>query len=66
MGERITLDIALIGRGSVSGTVKDLSGQPVPGASLEVRSSWTPGAGRNAVTDGDGHYLVHGLTVGLV
>ena len=66
VGERITLDIALIGRGSVSGTVKDLSGQPVPGASLEVRSLVDSGVGRNAVTDGDGHYLVHGLTVGLV
>lgn len=65
-GERIVLDIAMLGQGSVGGTVRDLTNQPVPGAAVTVVSQTDPQVGGTAISDGDGHYEVFGITVGAV
>ncbi len=65
-GERIQLDLALIGQGAVGGTVTDLAGNPVAGASVLASSLVDAGLGGNAVTDANGQYLIQGLTVGGV
>lgn len=65
-GEHIVVDIALFGQGTVSGTVRTLAGLPVPLANVTVVSQTDPQVGRTAVTDGDGHYTVYGITVGPV
>jgi hypothetical protein len=65
-GEHIVLDVALFGRGSVSGTVRDLSGRPVPGTSVVAVSGTDPQVGGTATTDADGRYLIEGITVGPV
>jgi hypothetical protein len=65
-GERIELDIALLGQGSVSGVVRDLTAEAVPGAAVTVVSQTDPQVGGTAVTDGDGRYEVFGITVGGV
>jgi hypothetical protein len=48
--------------GSISGTITDATGSVVPGAKVSVSSEAT-GLSRNAITDGDGHYLVPLLPV---
>jgi hypothetical protein len=65
-GERMVLDIALLGQGSVNGTVRDLANQVVPGALVTVVSQTDPQVGGTAVTDGDGHYEIAAITVGAV
>jgi hypothetical protein len=69
-GERIVLDLALIGRGSVTGVVSGPRAGgavgPVGGAVVEVRSEVDTSVGANATTDGDGRYTVSGITVGSV
>ncbi len=63
-GERIVADFVMFGRGRVTGTVRDLSGQPVSGANVAVASTNDNQVGGIAITDGDGHYAVDGITVG--
>ena len=65
-GERITADIALLGRGGVTGIVRDLSGNPVPLAQVVAVSVLDPRVGGGATTDGDGRYTITGITVGAV
>jgi alpha-tubulin suppressor-like RCC1 family protein len=65
-GERITADIALLGRGAITGIVKNLAGQPVPGAQVIVVSTLETHVGGATTTDGDGRYLVSDITVGPV
>src|SRR5262249_49057739 len=65
-GQQIVLDIALLGRGSVRGTVRDLGGQRVPGAQVAATSGTAPQGGGQATTDGDGRYRIDGITVGPV
>ena len=65
-GQQLVLDIALFGRGAVAGTVRDLAGQPVPGAQVIAVSGTDPQIGGKADTDGDGRYLINGITVGPV
>jgi len=65
-GERIVLDIALFGRGSVTGVVRDLQGLPVGGAAVIVQSQIDPQIQGGAITDGDGRYTIDGITVGVV
>ncbi len=65
-GQQIVLDIALFGRGSVAGTVRDLAGAPVPGAQVVAVSGTDPQSGGQATTDGDGRYRIDGVTVGPV
>jgi hypothetical protein len=69
-GERIVMDIALLAKGSVVGTVSryvaagSLQKQPVPGAVVRVFSETETQSFGEAVTDGDGRYRVDGITVG--
>lgn len=65
-GQQMVLDIALFGRGSVGGTVRDLAGQPVPGAQVVAVSGTDPQVGGVTQTDGDGRYTINGITVGPV
>ncbi|MBY0495129.1 MAG: carboxypeptidase regulatory-like domain-containing protein [Cyanobacteria bacterium] len=65
-GERIAADIALLGRGSIAGTVRNLSGQPVPGAQVIAVSTLETNVGGATTTDGDGRYLLSNITVGPV
>ncbi len=65
-GERMLLDIVLLGEGGVEGFVRDLAGQPVAGAAVAVTSETDKTRGASAVTDATGHYRVLGLPVGLV
>ena len=65
-GEQLVLDIVLLGRGSVAGTVRDGGGQVVPGADVRVVSVTDPQVGGVDETDGDGRYLIPGITVGQV
>ena len=65
-GERMLLDIVLLGEGAVEGFVRTLAGQPVAGAAVAVKSETDDKRGGGAVTDATGHYRVEGLPVGLV
>jgi hypothetical protein len=65
-GERLIMDIPLFGRGSVTGTVRDLTGLVVPGADVVVLSQTDLQVGAQAKTDANGQYSVSGITVGPV
>jgi hypothetical protein len=65
-GEHIVLDIVLLGRGSVEGTVRDLTTAPVSGARVVAVSGTDPQSGGQATTDGLGRYRIDGITVGPV
>ena len=65
-GEQMVLDLALLGKGSVKGTVRNLNGEIVPGALVAVVSAVDENTGGNAVTDGKGEYKVDNVTVGPV
>ncbi|HTC93759.1 MAG TPA: carboxypeptidase regulatory-like domain-containing protein [Terriglobales bacterium] len=65
-GQQIVLNIQLFGRGSVGGTVTDLTKAVVPGAQVTVISQTDPQIGATTTTDGNGEYLVSGITVGPV
>ncbi len=64
-GERIRLDLALFGRGSVTGRVFE-NGSPAPGAKVVVTSQTSAQSGGVDETDGDGRYVVHDIVVGPV
>jgi uncharacterized repeat protein (TIGR01451 family) len=63
-GEHIVLDIALLGRGTVTGTVRNLTGAPVPGARVVAISQTDTQEGGAGTTDGAGRYVIPGITVG--
>jgi hypothetical protein len=65
-GQQIVLDVALFGRGSVTGIVSDLHGNPVSGAQVVAVSGTDPQVGGQAFTDGNGSYTISGITVGPV
>jgi len=65
-GEHLIMDIPLFGRGSVTGTVRDLTGAVVPGATVVVLSQTDLQVGAQTTTDGSGQYTVSGITVGPV
>ena len=65
-GQQIVLDLAMLGLGAVSGTVSDLSKNPVPGAQVVAVSGTDPQVGGAAFTDGVGNYTINGITVGPV
>jgi hypothetical protein len=65
-GEHLIMDIPLFGRGSVAGTVRDLTGAVVPGATVVVLSQTDLQVGAQTKTDGSGQYTVSGITVGPV
>src|SRR4029077_1991073 len=49
-GEQIVLDLALEGRGTVQGTVRDIPGHPVPGATVVSLSTTDAQSGGSATT----------------
>ncbi|HEY6351400.1 MAG TPA: Ig-like domain-containing protein, partial [Candidatus Angelobacter sp.] len=65
-GQQIVMDIAIFGRGSVQGTVSDLTGVPVPGASVVAFSQTDTQIGGQTVADGNGNYSISGITVGPI
>ncbi len=65
-GQQMVIDLALLGQGSVTGTVKDLSGNPVYGAQVVAVSGTDPQSGGSTFTDASGNYIINGITVGPV
>jgi hypothetical protein len=65
-GEQIVADFVMLAAGSVTGVVKNLSGQAVPGAYVVVLSQTETQVGGTAFTDALGRYTVSGITVGPV
>lgn len=65
-GEQIVLDLALFGKGSVTGVVRDLAGRPVAGANVSALSETDPQLGGTAMTNVDGVYTIAGVAVGTV
>src|SRR5260370_41818213 len=65
-GQQIVLDLAMLGLGTVSGTVSDLSNNPVFGAQVFAVSGTDPQTGGKTFTDGLGNYTIGGITVGPV
>jgi hypothetical protein len=65
-GERIVVDFTLLARGTVAGTVRDADGDAVGGATVVARSVSDPQIGGIATTDGEGFYVIPGITVGGV
>ena len=65
-GERMSLDIVLLGEGAVEGFVRDLAGAVVAGATVVATSETDRYRGGSAVSDAAGFYRIEGLPVGLV
>lgn len=65
-GERLVMDMALMGRGHVTGVVRNLAGQPVAAARVLVVSTIDPGSFAQVTTDGTGRYNAFGIVVGQV
>lgn len=71
-GQQIVINLAMLGQGSVSGQVTDLSGNPVPNAQVvavsasDIQGGNNPQVGGQAYTDGNGNYTITGLTVGPI
>lgn len=56
----VTLIRAVSGKGSLTGTVHDPNGAPVPAATITLAAG--PGAGQQVLTDADGLYVFNDLT----
>jgi hypothetical protein len=65
-GEQLVMDIPLLGRGSVTGTIRTGAGLPQPGATVVALSATDPQVGGTAISDGLGHYSISGIIVGPV
>jgi large repetitive protein len=63
-GQQIVINLAMLGLGSVSGQVLNLSGQPVANAQVVAVSGSNPQIGGQTYTDGNGNYTISGITVG--
>jgi len=63
-GQQIVIDLAMLGLGSVTGQVLDLSGKPVADALVVAISGTDPQVGGQTYTDGNGNYTITGITVG--
>ncbi len=62
-GQRLALDIFMKARGSLSGTVRDESGNPLAGATVQV-NTLTDQRRFSVQSDAEGHYAFGNLTVG--
>src|SRR5688500_8773868 len=51
--------------GTISGTVVNERGEPMPGATVFLRALGTTNAGRTTAADGEGRFRVNGLEAGL-
>src|SRR5206468_253566 len=65
-GEQIVIDIAMFGRGSVTGMVKTLTGLPVAGADVLAVSQTDPQSSGATKTDTTGLYRIDNIIVGPV
>ena len=67
-GERVTLNVVLLGRGDVGGKVVDETGAPVPNAYVQAESVFFKYVQGRASTNAaaDGTYLVKSLPIGAV
>ncbi len=71
-GQQIVINLAMLGQGSVTGQVTNLSGNPVPNAQVvaisasDIQGGNNPQVGGQAYTDGNGNYTISGITVGPV
>jgi hypothetical protein len=65
-GQRLSLDLVLIGHGRVEGQVSHAAGGPAIGARVRVVSVTDSQIGIVTTTDDQGHYTVEGMTVGAV
>ncbi len=65
-GQRLSLDLVLIGHGRVEGQVSHAVGGPAAGARVRVVSVTDSQIGVVTTTDASGHYAVEGMTVGAV
>ncbi len=66
-GDILVLDIVLLGRGAVTGVVKNrVTGQPVAGARVTALSTSDPQSGGSDVADTLGRFHIEPLTVGPV
>lgn len=66
--ETLHLNLVLLGRGDVSGTVRDETGTPLAGAYVTASSVMFPGSSNQASTNtqSDGTFTIHSLPVGPV
>jgi hypothetical protein len=65
-GEQIVLDIAMLGRGSVTGIVRSVNGAPVSGATVVALSQTDTQSHGTVQTDSQGRYRIDDLVVGPV
>ena len=65
-GEQIVLDIAMLGRGSVTGIVRSLNGSPVSGATVIALSQTDSQSHGSAMSDSQGRYQIDNIVVGAV
>lgn len=65
-GENLVYDFVLFGLGTVTGTVRDLNGQPVYGAEVYAISRTDSQVSGKAISDGNGLFTINGITVGPV
>src|SRR5215469_2108220 len=57
-------NVSFLGKGTVSGTVKDATGNPVPNASVNLNSGSIFGGFKSTTTDGAGHYSFSDIFIG--
>ena len=68
--QQIVIDLSMLGLGSVTGQVLDISGNPVPDAQVvaisaaDIQGGSNPQVGASTFTDGNGNYTISGITVG--
>lgn len=60
----VVANVSFLGKGTVSGTVRDSSGNSVPNAAVLLNSNSIFGGSRSATTDGAGHYSFTNVFVG--
>jgi hypothetical protein len=63
-GENIVVDLVLLGRGGVTGVVRDTGGNPIAGAQVLVTSEVDFSSFALTETDGEGRYVATGIVVG--
>lgn len=65
-GRTVTANVAFLGKGTVTGTVRDGGGSPAAGANVTVKGNGIFGGSFSSVTDAGGQYSVEGVFVGPV